>query len=300
LAAGRHDAARPPAQAVPIPDQPEITELDVTRAAVLAEVSLRTDDRNLLQQMLIHARAAYANGSFTERRAAAHALAMAAWYRGDIEEAARWSDVELLGPPLTPQGLDQVILRARVAAASGDSACRASVLRAIDRLSRDELPLFTAVVLQARGLLDADVEVLVRAADLFASSPRPLLYGAAAEDAGAQLIQAGRSAEAVEHLNAAFDTYGRVGAVTDARRVARRLRQLGVERRMVRQTKVKTGWDSLTDSELKVVTLVAQGATNRAIADQLHLALGTVKTHVHNAFGKLAISSRAQLVPPGR
>ena len=59
------------------------------------------------------------------------------------------------------------------------------------------------------------------------------------------------------------------------------------------------GKDGLGQSyrgELKVVNLIAQGATNRAVADQLYLSLHSVKTHVHNAFTKLGISSRAQLV----
>ena len=60
------------------------------------------------------------------------------------------------------------------------------------------------------------------------------------------------------------------------------------------QPRAKTGWDSLTDSELKVVNLIAQGATNRSVAT-LHLSPHTVKTHVHNAFAKLGITSRAQL-----
>ncbi len=55
-------------------------------------------------------------------------------------------------------------------------------------------------------------------------------------------------------------------AVADARRVGRELRRLGVERRIVAQPRAKTGWDSLTDSELKVVNLIAQGATNRSVA----------------------------------
>ncbi|MGB9305999.1 MAG: helix-turn-helix transcriptional regulator, partial [Mycobacterium sp.] len=96
-------------------------------------------------------------------------------------------------------------------------------------------------------------------------------------------------------LNAAFDTFTRHEALADARRVARELRQLGVERRIVSHQRAKTGWDSLTDAELKIVNLIAQGATNRAVADQLHLSLHTVKTHVHNAFTKLGITSRAQL-----
>jgi DNA-binding CsgD family transcriptional regulator len=80
-----------------------------------------------------------------------------------------------------------------------------------------------------------------------------------------------------------------------ARRVGRALRGLGVERCIVSQPRAKTGWYSLTDSELKVVNLIAEGVTNRSVATQLNLSLHTVKTHVHNAFAKLGINSRAQL-----
>ena len=104
-----------------------------------------------------------------------------------------------------------------------------------------------------------------------------------------------RNAEALDQLNAAFDTYIECEAIADARRVGRALRRLGVERRIVTHPRAKTGWDSLTDSELKVVNLIAQGATNRDVATQLHLSPHTVKTHVHNAFAKLGITSRAQL-----
>jgi DNA-binding CsgD family transcriptional regulator len=68
-----------------------------------------------------------------------------------------------------------------------------------------------------------------------------------------------------------------------------------VERRIVSQPRAKTGWDSLTDSELKVVSLIAQGVTNRDVAAQLHLSLHTVKTHIRNAFAKLGINSRTEL-----
>ena len=74
------------------------------------------------------------------------------------------------------------------------------------------------------------------------------------------------------------------------------MRRLGFERRVGSHPRARTGWDSLTEAELKVVNLIAQGATNRAVADQLYLSLHTVKTHVHNAFTKLGISSRAQLI----
>ena len=73
------------------------------------------------------------------------------------------------------------------------------------------------------------------------------------------------------------------------------LRQLGVQRRTV-SPRVKTGWDSLHRlAERTVVNLIAQGVTNQSVATQLHLSLHTVKTHVHNAFAKLGINSRAEL-----
>jgi DNA-binding CsgD family transcriptional regulator len=189
-----------------------------------------------------------------------------------------------------------VILGARVASAAGDAGLRARVLQAADMLEREQpaLPLFTGVAGHARGILERDAQALVAAADVLQSSSRPLLYAAAAEDAGNELARTDRGGEAVDQLNAAFDTYLEHEALADARRVGRALRGLGVERRIV-SPRAKTGWDSLTDSELTVVNLVAAGVTNQSVATRLHLSLHTVKTHVHNAFAKLGISSRAQL-----
>jgi DNA-binding CsgD family transcriptional regulator len=135
----------------------------------------------------------------------------------------------------------------------------------------------------------------VAAAELLHSSSRPLLYASAAEDAGTELSRAQRNAEARDQLNAAFDTYIECEAIADARQVGRALRRLGVERRIVTHPRARTGWDSLTDSELAVVHLISEGATNRSAAQQLHLSPHTVKTHLHNAFAKLDITSRAQL-----
>ena len=83
--------------------------------------------------------------------------------------------------------------------------------------------------------------------------------------------------------------------MASARRVASTLRRLGVERRIRTHPRDKTGWDSLTDAELKVVNLVADGATNSVVAERLHLSPHTVKSHVRNAFAKLGIHSRSQL-----
>jgi DNA-binding CsgD family transcriptional regulator len=225
-------------------------------------------------------------------------LALAAWQRDDVQDAMRWlGGTTLFGTPLWSQVLDQVILGARVASAAGDAGLRARVLQATEVLERERpaMPLFTEVAGYGRGILERDAQALLAAADVLHSSLRPLLYAAAAEDAGVELARTDRGDEALDQLNAAFDTYPHHEALADARRVGRELRGLGVERRIVSQPRAKMGWDRLTDSELKVVNLIAQGATNRSVAAQLHLSLHTVKTHVHNAFAKLGINSRAQL-----
>jgi DNA-binding NarL/FixJ family response regulator len=265
----------------------------------MASVAVRTDDRNMLQQTANDAREAYSTGSPAIRRGAAYVLALAAWQRDDVHEAVRWlgGDIALLGTPLQVYALDRLILAARVASAAGDAGLRARVLQAAEVLEHEQpaVPLLGAVAGYARAILEHDAQALLAAAESLRASSRPLLHASAAEDAGRELARAQRNAEAIDQLNAAFDTYTECEAIADARRVGRALRQLGVKRRIVAQPRAKTGWDSLTDSELTVLTLIAQGATNRDVATQLHLSTHTVKTHVHNAFAKLGITSRAQL-----
>src|SRR3954470_17807858 len=297
LAAGRLSAARGAADSLPPPQPTGATEQDVHRMLILAEVAAHTDDRNLLQQTANDARDAH-TGSPGQRRASAYVLARAAWYRDDVHEAARWlGDISLLGTPLFPHALVRLILGARVASAAGDAGLRARVLQASEVLERERpvVPLLAAVAGYARGILERDAQALVAAAAALRSSSRPLLYASAAQDAGGELRRAQRNAEALDQLNAAFNTYIECEAIADARRVGRALRRLGVERRIVTHPRARTGWDSLTDSELTVVHLIAEGATNRSVAQQLHLSPHTVKTHLHNAFAKLGVTSRAQL-----
>ena len=51
----------------------------------------------------------------------------------------------------------------------------------------------------------------------------------------------------------------------------------------------------LTDREGQVAALVAQGASNREIGDQLELSAKTVKNHVSNILRKLALQRRTQI-----
>ena len=57
--------------------------------------------------------------------------------------------------------------------------------------------------------------------------------------------------------------------------------------------------ESLTDRELEVLRLAAQGLSNRQIADTLVVSPRTVQSHLANIFGKLQVGSRTEAVMVG-
>ena len=59
------------------------------------------------------------------------------------------------------------------------------------------------------------------------------------------------------------------------------------------------GTDDLTARERQVLSLVANGGTNREIARELGLSPKTVNRHVENILGKLGVGSRAAAVAKG-
>ena len=59
--------------------------------------------------------------------------------------------------------------------------------------------------------------------------------------------------------------------------------------------RARSGWESLTPSEQRVVSLVGQHLTNAEIAERLFISVPTVKSHLNRAFAKLGIENRGQL-----
>ncbi len=55
-------------------------------------------------------------------------------------------------------------------------------------------------------------------------------------------------------------------------------------------------YEQLSGRELEILHLVSQGASNSEIAARLVLSVGTVKTHIHNIFGKLGVRDRPQAI----
>jgi DNA-binding NarL/FixJ family response regulator len=61
-----------------------------------------------------------------------------------------------------------------------------------------------------------------------------------------------------------------------------------------RVSSVRTG-SELTATELRVVELIARGATNREASEALFVSVRTVETHVAAIYRKLGVRSRSEL-----
>jgi DNA-binding CsgD family transcriptional regulator len=58
---------------------------------------------------------------------------------------------------------------------------------------------------------------------------------------------------------------------------------------------LKAGRSPLTDRELEVAALVAEGLTNKEVATRLRLSVRTAENHVLNVMNKLGLDNRAQV-----
>ncbi|MEV6315229.1 AAA family ATPase [Streptomyces sp. NPDC051776] len=154
----------------------------------------------------------------------------------------------------------------------------------------------SGIAAHCRGLLDNDPDTLLEAAGYYDRLPWVLFRARYYEDAAATLARAKRLAEARVMLYRAMDIYADLNATWDATRAASKLRALGVRRghRGLRG-RPATGWDSLTDTELAVASLVAQGLSNPDVGVRLRISRRTVQTHVSNILSKLGLASRVEL-----
>jgi DNA-binding CsgD family transcriptional regulator len=150
-----------------------------------------------------------------------------------------------------------------------------------------------AAAAHVRGLAERDAVLLERAASAYSA---PLASAEATEDAGQAYAACGDhdSAEAV--LRRAHDQYDRLGCREGTARVRSLLRAAGVRLHHWRRAdRPAFGWASLTETELQIAELVAQGFSNREVAGRVYLSTHTVAFHLRHIFWKLGVGSRVQL-----
>ncbi|WP_067538889.1 helix-turn-helix transcriptional regulator [Nocardia crassostreae] len=102
-----------------------------------------------------------------------------------------------------------------------------------------------------------------------------------------------RRAEARPHLRTAAETFARLGATPWAERAEGELRATGETRATAAPVDVLS---RLTPKELQTAQLAATGLSNKDIGAQLFLSPRTVGYHLSNAYPKLGITSRRELV----
>lgn len=173
---------------------------------------------------------------------------------------------------------------------------RAAAAELSDRLRDRFAPAASAALLTCRGLLRGEegAAAFARAARAWEALPRPLAVAACREGQGEALasVDGARSRAA---LAEALAVHERLGATWYADRVRRKLRGSGVAVPRPWRGGRRGYGDELSPRELEVAALVAEGWTNRQIADRLYLSPRTVGHHVSKAMRKLGVTSRAAL-----
>ena len=144
----------------------------------------------------------------------------------------------------------------------------------------------------ARRTGDDDAETWAAVVDLWRHIDLPHPLGWALVNAGAAAARAGRRTEARRSLREAIDIGERLGArplVDEALAAGRRahLRLSSATPRVVADL-------GLTDRELDVLRLVAEGASNPEIARELSISTKTASVHVSHILAKLGVASRGE------
>lgn len=181
-------------------------------------------------------------------------------------------------------------------ARTGDHERAGAALRVLEGwVGSTRSPDLRALVARCRALLagPGEAEELFREAlDLhgqgvyeFEAARTRLLYGSA-------LRRDRRPGAARTHLHSALETFERYGAGLWTEQARTELRASGEPVRQV--LSATTG--QLTAQQLQIARMVAEGATNKEVAEQLFLSRRTVEHHLRNIFSRLGIRSRVELV----
>jgi DNA-binding NarL/FixJ family response regulator len=161
-----------------------------------------------------------------------------------------------------------------------------------EHAARSQIPWSLAVsarcrglVLAARGELDAAAEALEHALAEHERCPMPFERARTLLVQGRLQRRLKRKRQARLCLDEARELFARQGAETWLARVDDELARVAVRRAP----------EELSATELRIARLAADGLTNQAIAEQAFVSVKTVESNLKRAYGKLGISSRAQL-----
>jgi DNA-binding CsgD family transcriptional regulator len=276
--------------------------IQASAVVALGKLKIHTGDEREALEVAEIAKIMLDAGAPSVSNQAMWCLAQLALAQGDAMAAHEWLctkgfDQRLSVFPLVPHEVTDDAERVRIAAAAADKELADHAIALAERRAtlNPTVASCAAAAAHVRGIWFESVEDLERAVELYRDGPRPLAYASALEDLGRVLAATGNNPSAIASLDEALSITTRIGAEWDSARVRGRLRRLGVRRRHVVSYRPKTGWASLTDPEINVAILAAEGRTNREIALSCFVSPHTVNTHMRHIFEKLGINSRVQL-----
>jgi DNA-binding CsgD family transcriptional regulator len=206
--------------------------------------------------------------------------------------------------------LDELQRRGPVAAARAEAALLRGDLDAARTIARPE---YEDAVRRGSATLRAELgDLLRRAGDDDIAIPEDDAFPAAVQargdwrraaelwrEAGAPYHEAVALSESPDDADQleALAILDRIGAVPLARRIRAELRERGV-RSIPRgpSTATRANPEGLTERQVAVLRLMAEGLTNAAIADRLVVSVRTVDSHVAAVLAKLGVQSRQDAV----
>ncbi len=283
-------------------------ELAASRPAMTADGLVRLAELRRRQGRLVEAAALF-------DRAEPHALAALgraelAFDRGDPREAADQAERYLRRVPAQNRtdraaALD-LLTRAHVRAGDIDAAKTAlAELAAI--AARVATPPMRAAASLAAGYVAAAEEnhdsarrQFEDAVDLYRECSAPYELSRARIELARTLAALGRTAAATEEAQRAIDLLSELKAELELSRAQSLISMIGASAApcsgAFEPEAAARRAAGLTQREIEVLRLVAEGLNNQAIGERLFVSEHTVHRHVANIFSKLSVSSRAAAV----
>jgi DNA-binding CsgD family transcriptional regulator len=217
---------------------------------------------------------------------------------GDLPEALAVLTAAFDGNPDDLGETEDLLMDAvRLALKTGDKWTAQTLAGQAATLAEgSQVPHRQANALYCRGLIDRDAAVLLEAAQRLADAGRPLPRAKALEAAAECLVEIEERTPARLAFEQAVAVYEFLGAEAALNRVNAEFRVHGIRRGPhSKHRRATSGWESLTDTELKVAALVEDGLSNPEIAARLVLSRRTVTTHVSHILKKLDVATRTEI-----
>jgi LuxR family maltose regulon positive regulatory protein len=287
--------------------QAQMPALEVTAQVYHALVLLASGEQAQAQALMLRAQAAAQRQYLTPNtRKEIDGCRVLFWLRiGDLAAASAWAGGHVEGDTAPAARLTAYdyprIAQARALIAQGQYATAEQLLATLcadaEATGHGRFLIWSlilqALLWHAQGNLSAALAALERALGLGAPEGYIRLF----VDEGSPMAALLRMARArgmhvayVAQLLAAFDA----GPAAKNLRLAENLQASGLT------PQAPSLLEPLTPRELEVLHLIAAGASNGAIAEQLVLSVSTVKKYVNTLFGKLDVRSRTQAIVRGQ